>query len=75
MRKIRMLRDHDNFAIGEEVTVDDGVADAIVSWACAAVYVDEPEAVPGEPEILPAEKALSGPPAHRMMESGRIRKK
>ena len=73
MRRVKFIEDWDGFAKGEEADVENGIADCYVEWVKTAVY-DEPK-VAGDPEVLPAEKSVTAPPAHRMMEAGKVRKK
>lgn len=77
MRRIRFTRDHAGYAPGTEVELEPGEADAFVVWAEAAIYCDQekPVEVPGEPEILPAEKAITGPARDKMVHAGQVRKK
>lgn len=54
--RIKFTSDHNGYAAGEELDCDPGVADAIVNWARAAVYVAA--AAPAKPPQPEQDKAL-----------------
>ncbi len=59
MALIRFTRDHDGFRDGHVQEIGDGVADAYVNWAHAAVYETETDTTeepakrgPGRPPLM-----------------------
>jgi hypothetical protein len=46
MPKVRFIRAHNGYQPGEELDVDNGVADALITWAKAAELVTAPPELP-----------------------------
>lgn len=63
--KIKFIKACDGYAVGEVLDVDAGIADAFVTYRCAAAYVKEPATA------TPFEQSRQD----KMMREGKVKRK